>query len=102
MRLAVPNENSVIPLDRKFGVEPREAVALIRQTRQVAKGLGISFHVGSQAADALKHVEAIEACARLLAAARRERLGTLDTLDIGGGFPIEYVQRVFTFIFTTP
>ena len=54
---------------------------------------GFSFHVGSQAADALKHVEAIEVCAQLLARARRERLGTLDTLDIGGGFPIDYLQR---------
>ena len=37
-------------------------------------------------------MEAIAACARLLDAARRERLGELDTLDIGGGFPIAYVQ----------
>jgi ornithine decarboxylase len=29
----------------------------------------------------------------LLGAARRERLGPLDTLDIGGGFPIDYRQR---------
>ena len=28
-----------------------------------------------------------------LATARRERLGTLDTLDIGGGFPIDYLQH---------
>jgi ornithine decarboxylase len=38
-------------------------------------------------------VEAIEACRTLLASARRERLGTLDTLDIGGGFPIDYLKR---------
>src|SRR6185437_601400 len=49
--------------------------------------------VGSQASDALKHVEAIEACAALLAQARRERLGSFDTLDIGGGFPIDYLQH---------
>ena len=55
---------------------------------------GFSFHVGSQAPDALKHVEAIEACAKLLAQARRERLGRCDTLDIGGGFPIDYSTRV--------
>ncbi|MGH8260786.1 MAG: type III PLP-dependent enzyme, partial [Steroidobacteraceae bacterium] len=54
---------------------------------------GFSFHVGSQAPDALKHVEAIAACRTLLASARRERLGTLDRLDIGGGFPIDYLQR---------
>jgi diaminopimelate decarboxylase len=35
------------------------------------------------------HVQAIEVCAGLLAAARREKLGPLDTLDIGGGFPID-------------
>ena len=29
-----------------------------------------------------------------MAAARRERLGALDTLDIGGGFPIDYAQPV--------
>ncbi len=37
-----------------------------------------------------KHVEAIEACAKLMRLARREKLGSFDTLDIGGGFPIDY------------
>ena len=41
-----------------------------------------------------KHVEALNACAQLMAGARRERLGALDTLDIGGGFPIDYAQPV--------
>jgi ornithine decarboxylase len=50
--------------------------------------------VGSQAADAVKHVEAIEACGKLITQARREKLGVFDTLDIGGGFPIEYGQKV--------
>jgi ornithine decarboxylase len=54
---------------------------------------GLSFHVGSQAPNSDKHVEAIDACARLLGAARREKLGVLDTLDIGGGFPIPYAQK---------
>ena len=55
---------------------------------------GLSFHVGSQAADPGKHVEAIEVCAKLMAQARREKLGVFDTLDIGGGYPIEYGQKV--------
>jgi ornithine decarboxylase len=50
--------------------------------------------VGSQTLDAAKHVEAVVACTKLMAAARRERLGVFDTLDIGGGFPIDYRQRV--------
>ena len=55
---------------------------------------GYSFHVGSQAPDPLKHVEAIEACVALLRQARREKLGSCDTLDIGGGFPVDYAKRV--------
>ena len=55
---------------------------------------GLSFHVGSQARDCAKHVEALEACTKLIAAARREKLGAFDTLDIGGGFPIDYAQPV--------
>jgi ornithine decarboxylase len=94
LRVSFRSPGAVCDLSRKFGCDPEDALALAA----LAKPLGIdvrgySFHVGSQAADALKHVEAIEACARLLGAGRRERLGTLDTLDIGGGFPIDYAQR---------
>jgi len=94
LRVSFRSPGAVCDLSRKFGCDPEDALALAT----LAKSLGIdvqgfSFHVGSQAPDAMKHVEAIEACARLLAAARRERLGTLDTLDIGGGFPIDYAQR---------
>jgi ornithine decarboxylase len=94
LRVSFRSPGAVCDLSRKFGCDAEDAVALAR----LAAGLGVdvqgfSFHVGSQAPDALKHVEAIEACTRLLAAARRERLGTLDTLDIGGGFPIDYAQR---------
>ncbi|MCS6946325.1 MAG: hypothetical protein NZM12_01770, partial [Steroidobacteraceae bacterium] len=53
---------------------------------------GLSFHVGSQVPNANKHVEAIAACARLMTRGRRDRLGAFDTLDIGGGFPIDYTQ----------
>src|SRR5690606_34659328 len=55
---------------------------------------GFSFNVGSQAPQPMKHVEAIGACSALLRQARRAKLGKLDTLDIGGGFPIEYTQPV--------
>jgi ornithine decarboxylase len=94
LRVSFRSPGAVCDLSRKFGCDPEDAIALAR----VAASLGIdvrgfSFHVGSQAADALKHVEAIEACRALTARARRERLGTLDLLDIGGGFPIDYLQR---------
>ena len=94
LRVSFRSPGAVCDLSRKFGCDPEDALALARQAAELGVGVrGFSFHVGSQAADALKHVEAIEACVRLLVAARRERLGVFDTLDIGGGFPIDYAQR---------
>jgi len=94
LRVSFRSPGAVCDLSRKFGCDPEDAVELARLAARLGIDVrGFSFHVGSQAADALKHVEAIEACARLLRGARRERLGTLDTLDIGGGFPIDYLQR---------
>jgi ornithine decarboxylase len=82
-------------LSRKFGCDPEHALELARLTASLGIPLrGFSFHVGSQAPDASKYVEAIQVCARLLVAARREKLGRLDTLDIGGGFPIAYSDAV--------
>ena len=94
LRVSFRSPGAVCDLSRKFGCDPEDALALARQAAELGVGVrGFSFHVGSQAADALKHGEAIEACVRLLVAARRERLGVFDTLDIGGGFPIDYAQR---------
>jgi ornithine decarboxylase len=94
LRVSFRSPGAVCDLSRKFGCDPEDAIALARFAASLGIDvLGFSFHVGSQAADALKHVEAIEACRLLLASARRERLGSLDMLDIGGGFPIDYLQR---------
>ena len=94
IRVSFRSPGAVCDLSRKFGCDPEDALALARLAQENGVGVrGFSFHVGSQLADALKHVEAIEVCARVLASARREKLGTLDTLDIGGGFPIDYAQR---------
>ena len=93
LRVSFRHPGAVCDLSRKFGCDPEDALELARlAARQGVEVQGVSFHVGSQAADATKHVEAIENCAALLAAARRERLGVCDTLDIGGGFPIDYTE----------
>jgi ornithine decarboxylase len=90
LRVSFRSPGAVCDLSRKFGCDPEDALALARVAAELGIDVrGLSFHVGSQAADSVKHVEAIEACARLIAAARRAKLGTLDTLDIGGGFPID-------------
>jgi ornithine decarboxylase len=95
LRVSFRAPGAVCDLSRKFGCDPEDLLPLARLAADLGIALrGLSFHVGSQVADATKHVEALKACAKLMAAARREKLGTLDTLDIGGGFPIDYAQPV--------
>lgn len=95
LRVSFRAPGAVCDLSRKFGCDPEDVLSLARLAADLGIDVrGLSFHVGSQASSATKHVEALQVCARLLAAARREKLGSLDTLDIGGGFPIDYTQRM--------
>jgi ornithine decarboxylase len=95
LRVAFRSPGAMVDLSRKFGCDPQELLGLARLAADLGIVVrGLSFHAGSQVPDATKHVEALEACAQLMAAARRERLGLFDTLDIGGGFPIDYLQPV--------
>lgn len=94
LRVSFRSPGAVCDLSRKFGCDPEDLLALARLAKRLGVPVrGLSFHVGSQAKDPGKHVEAIEACAGLMAEARREKLGVFDTLDIGGGFPIDYGER---------
>jgi ornithine decarboxylase len=95
LRVSFRSAGAVCDLSRKFGCDPEDVLPLARLAAELGIGVrGLSFHAGSQTADATRHVEATQACAKLLAAARRERLGACDMLDIGGGFPIDYAQPV--------
>ena len=48
VRVAVSNEHAEIDLSKKFGALTSEASGLLRLTKQYAKKIGLSFHVGSQ------------------------------------------------------
>jgi ornithine decarboxylase len=90
VRVAVAPKNSKIPLERKFGVAGVKAARLLVKTRQAAKELGITFHVGSQTATPDAFVAALEEVGKLIAKAGV----VLDRLDIGGGFPSIYADGV--------
>ena len=93
LRVSFRSPGAVSDLSRKFGCDPEAALELARLAAKLGITVrGFSFHVGSQAPQSLKHVEAIEACGGLIRQARREKLGRFDVLDIGGGFPIDYTQ----------
>ena len=91
LRVSFRNPTAVVDLSRKFGCEPAAVPALLELARSAGVNVrGLSFHVGSQVADPAKYVEAIGACAEIIAAARAAGVADLDILDIGGGFPIAY------------
>ena len=94
VRLSFRSPDAVVDLSRKFGCDPEDAPALFRQAAEAHIQIeGLSFHVGSQAADPSMMVQAIGVCRELLRAA--EQAGhALKILDIGGGFPVEYLQHI--------
>jgi ornithine decarboxylase len=95
LRISFRSPDAVCDLSRKFGCDPDDATILLREARR--RGVlvrGFSFHVGSQATDSAKHVEAITACVDLIEQAHSDQIAVIDMLDIGGGFPVDYVEPV--------
>jgi ornithine decarboxylase len=80
-------------LSRKFGAEPQAVPELLRLAAELRIEIGgLSFHIGSQASGPAMFVEAIAQCRELLRIAE-QRGHTPHMLDIGGGFPVDYLQR---------
>lgn len=95
LRVSFRSPDAVVDLSRKFGCEAGAVPALLKLARDLdVRVRGLSFHVGSQASDPAKYVEAMRVCRELLASATRAGLGKFDTLDIGGGFPVDYIEPV--------
>ncbi len=91
IRLAFRSD-AVVDLSRKFGCEAEILPHLLDLAAALRiKVVGLSFHAGSQAANPQMHVRAIEVCRELMRDARG-RGHELSLLDIGGGFPIDYLQ----------
>lgn len=95
IRVSFPNENAIVDLSRKFGCKPDEVEILLQKASQLGLHVkGLSFHVGSQCADSGKHVEAIKQCQQIIERCHESTGKLLSVLDIGGGFPVEYIDPV--------
>ena len=93
LRVAYRSTDAQVDLSRKFGCDPEAAVTLAGTAARAGVAvIGLTFHVGSQVGSADAHVRAIEICARLIAEAAGRGLPPFSVLDIGGGFPIDYLQ----------
>ncbi len=87
VRVAIPKgAGSVVSLAGKFGASVEETADLLQRCRPVSVKLGVSFHVGSQCMKPERYAMAI----RLAAQAIRASGIKVDSLDVGGGFPVEY------------
>jgi ornithine decarboxylase len=93
IRVSFSSPEARSDLSRKFGAEPQAVPELLRLAAELRIKIGgLSFHVGSQASGPAMFVEAIARCRELLRNA--EQMGHVpDMLDIGGGFPVDYLQR---------
>ena len=90
VRVAVPARNSRIPLERKFGIVGAQAARLLVKTRQAAKEIGITFHVGSQTVSPEAFAIALGEVKTLIVKAGV----VVDRIDVGGGFPSRYTNEL--------
>ena len=90
IRIAVSNEHAEIDLSKKFGAIASEAIGLLRLTKQYAKKIGLSFHVGSQCMHPISYTKGIVEVGNII---RKTKI-IPDYINIGGGFPAIYPDLV--------
>jgi ornithine decarboxylase len=83
------------PLSRKFGCHPEMAVDLIIQAQELGlEPFGVSFHVGSQQHDIGSWDSAIAKVKYIFDKVYTENNIKLKMINLGGGFPANYVTRI--------
>ena len=90
VRVAVSNEHAEIDLSKKFGAQTSEAIGLYRLTKQYAKKIGLSFHVGSQCMHPISYSKSINEIKYII---KKTKI-VPDVINIGGGFPTIYPDLV--------
>ena len=90
VRVSVSNEHAEIDLSKKFGAITSEAIGLFRLTKQYAKKIGISFHVGSQCMHPISYNKGIHEIGKII---KRTKI-LPDYINVGGGFPTIYPDLI--------
>ncbi|MBY8164483.1 type III PLP-dependent enzyme [Vibrio fluvialis] len=95
VRLSFRNSEAFADLSKKFGCSAEQALIIIEMAKEWNIRIkGLSFHVGSQTTNPQKYVEAIHTCKEVMEQVVERGLPALSTLDIGGGFPVNYTKQV--------
>jgi len=90
VRVSVSNEHAEIDLSKKFGALTSEAVGLLRLTKQYAKKIGLSFHVGSQCMHPISYAKGITEIGNVI---KRTKI-IPHFINVGGGFPTIYPDLI--------
>lgn len=82
------------PLSRKFGCQVEMAIELLALAKELnLEPYGLSFHVGSQQRDIGAWDAAIGKMKTVFDRVQKEQDITLKMLNLGGGFPANYLSR---------
>lgn len=82
------------PLSRKFGCQVEMAIELLALAKKLKlEPYGLSFHVGSQQRDIGAWDAAIGKMKTVFDRVQKEQGITLSMLNLGGGFPANYLSR---------
>ena len=93
-RLLTSGKNAAWPLSRKFGCDLEMAQELLLQSHALGlQPTGIAFHVGSQQMDTNQWDWPIEQTAILFRELAKAGI-VLDTVNVGGGFPVRYSEEI--------
>ncbi len=90
VRVSVSNEHAEIDLSKKFGASSAEATGLFRLTKQYAKKIGLSFHVGSQCMHPISYSKGINEIGNII---KKTKI-VPDIINVGGGFPTIYPDLI--------
>ena len=90
VRVAVSNEHAEIDLSKKFGSTSSEAVGLLRLTKQYARKVGLTFHVGSQCMHPISYSKGISEISNII---KKTKI-VPDIINVGGGFPAIYPDLI--------
>lgn len=91
--LVKDKSNSIFNLSEKFGAELNECTELVEYAMELKlKPCAISFNVGSQARNEKSWANGIRDIQKVISRLADKNI-QIDTINIGGGFPISYDER---------
>jgi len=95
IRLEIENKESSWPLSGKFGLTVEEAKELINYAvRRKVNIVGLTFHTGSQNNSPDSFVYSLDIAKNIFDFAKEKHNLDMYLLNMGGGFPIEYISKV--------